>query len=69
MNKRRKFPFCLFVGCAALASILPMPDGKSVIHPPEVILADGLAFKIRPEPRQVDVFQKQPEVYCGVTLC
>lgn len=69
MNKRRKFPFFLFVGYAVLASFLPMPDGRNVIHPPEVILADGVAFKVRPEPSQRDNFQRQPAVYCGVTLC
>ena len=69
MKKGHKFSFCLFVGCAVITSTLPMPDGRSVIHPPEVVLADGSAFKIRPESSQGDTHQRQPAVYCGVTLC
>ena len=47
---------------------LPSPDDQVVSHPPLVITADAVVFKVKPkidaQPSQV-----QPAVFCGVTVC
>lgn len=46
----------------------PYPDGHSVSHSPLVITAETAEFKKRPDLKHGTI-TKQPEVYCGVTVC
>ena len=48
--------------------VAPYPDGQSVSHPPLVITADNLIFKVKPED-VLSTSPAQPTVYCGVTIC
>ncbi len=54
-----------FAFCAA---VLPVPDGRTVNFPPQVITASAANFKVKAqnEPR---ASAAQPTVYCSVIVC
>ena len=46
----------------------PYPDGQSISPSPLVITAEPVEFRKKPDLKHGTV-TKQPEVYCGVTVC
>ena len=65
---RRSRQIGLAVAILLVMAIAPYPDGQSVSHPPLVITADNLIFKVKPED-VLSTSPAQPTVYCGVTIC
>ena len=54
-----------FAFCAA---VLPVPDGRTVKFPPQVITARAANFKVKPQ-NELRAFAAQPTVYCVVISC
>ena len=54
-----------FAFCAA---VLPVPDGRMVNFPPQVITASAANFKVKPQ-NELRTSAPQPTVYCGIIVC
>ena len=58
----------LVASFAFFAAVLPVPDGRMVNFPPQVITASAENFKVKPQ-NELRAFAAQPKVYCGVIVC
>lgn len=58
----------LVVSFAFFAAVLPVPDGRIVNFPPQIITASAANFKVRPQ-NELRASSPQPTVYCGVIVC
>ncbi len=53
---------------ALCTTVLPVPDGRVVNFPPQVITASAANFKVKPQ-NELQAFVPQPTIYCGVIVC
>ena len=53
---------------ALCTTVLPVPDGRVVNFPPQVITASAANFKEKPQ-NELQAFVPQPTIYCGVIVC
>ena len=58
----------LVASFAFFAAVLPVPDGRMVNFPPQIITASAANFKVKPQ-NELRAFAAQPTVYCGVIAC
>ena len=58
----------LVVSFAFFAAVLPVPDGRMVNFPPQIITASAANFKVKPQ-NELRAFAAQPTVYCGIIAC